>query len=63
MSLYSHTMTIGYLSIARIQHQMSQKTYQRSKLFIKVNNIARIESLSSWIISLANAKSLFKINF
>ena len=40
---------------------MSQKTYQRSKFLIQVNNDARMESLWSWIISLANAKSLFKI--
>ena len=28
-----------------------QKTYKRSKLLIQVNNVARIESLWSWIIS------------
>ena len=42
---------------------MSQKTYQRSKLLIQVNILAIIESLLSWIISLANAESLFKIIF
>ena len=42
---------------------MSQSTYQRSKLLIQVNDVARTESLCSWIISLANAKSLIKINF
>ena len=42
---------------------MSQKTYERSKILIQVNKVARIEMLLSWIISLANAKSLFKINF
>ena len=30
---------------------------------IQVNNVARTENLWSWFISLANAKSLFKINF
>ena len=33
------------------------------KLLIQINDVARIESLLSWIISLANAKSLFKIHF
>ena len=42
---------------------MSQKTYQQLKLFIQVKNVARTESLWSWIISLASANSLFKINF
>ena len=42
---------------------MSQKTYQLSKLLIQINIVDRIESLCSGIISLANAKSLFKINF
>ena len=36
---------------------MSQNTYQRSKLLIQINDVARTESLWSWIISLANAKS------
>ena len=42
---------------------MSQKTYQRPKLFIQVKNVARTEIWWSWIIPLANAKSLFKIYF
>ena len=33
------------------------------KLLIQINDVAKIESLLSWIISLANAKSLFKIHF
>ena len=49
--------------IARNQHQISQNTYQRSKLLIQVNDVAGTYSLWSWIISLANAKSLFKTNF
>ena len=28
----------------------------------EINNFARIGSLSSWIVSLANAKSLFRVN-
>ena len=40
---------------------MSQKTYQRSKLLIQVNNVARFENLLSWIISLANANSILKL--
>ena len=42
---------------------MSQKTYQRSKLLIQVNDVAKIESLWSWIVSLTKAKSLFIIIF
>ena len=50
-----------FILIAPNQHQMSQKTYPRSKLVIQVNNVARIESLWSWIISHANVKSLLKL--
>ena len=42
---------------------MTQTAYEISKLLIQVNSNARTGSLWSRIISLANAKSLFKINF
>ena len=42
---------------------MLQNAYRRSKLLIQVIDVARTGSLGSWIISFANAKSLFKINF
>ena len=39
----------NFILIARNQHRMSQKTYQRSKLLIQVNNITKTEN---WLSSL-----------
>ena len=42
---------------------MLRKTYMRSKLLNQANLFAGIQSLCTWIISLAFAKSLFKTGF
>ena len=47
----------------RNHHKMTENTYLRPNQHVQVNNILLYKNSWSWIISLANAKSLFKIYF